>query len=710
MTYTPKDLSRRLDEMRSLLEATRDLAGEQDLAHLVNQFSRHAAGAVDAELARIWFTREAYEREWFHLPVAANYVLTKEQSEFLAEVLEGGASVYFSRRSAEAGHRALFDEAALSVRNAIFFPLKDHRGRTIGVLGALNKREGRFTTHDSQLLGQLIAYGGVTLANAAAHQQVLAILKRQGNLLEIGRALSSERDLRSLLKLAARVTTEVMDADRTSVFLIDEAKDELWSIVAEGMAENEIRMPRDVGVAGHVALSGEIANITDAYADPRFNPEIDRRSGYRTKNMLVMPLKGRDGRVLGVLQVLNKRDGPFTFDDEEQLRVIASYTSVAVANALMGRENDRLLHRQRVILEAAQAIGRIMPIAELLTIITKLTSEILDADRSTVFIYDRDAHELWSMVAEGEQEIRFSADKGIAGAVVAAKETLNIPEAYDDERFNKEIDRRTGYRTKSILSRPMFDKEGEVMGIFQVLNKKAPSGRLEDSLPFDSDDEKLLTMLGAQAAVSIENNLLYEQRRRMFDSFIETLSGAIDARDKITSNHVRNVTRYTLGVTREMGFPTEEMEVLRVAALLHDFGKIGIRDRILCKPGRFTPDEFEEMKTHASLTRELLDKIRFERPLRGVPAIAAGHHEKLDGSGYPESLVGEEIPFGARIIAVADIFDALTQKRHYKEPMNTERAFSILREEVERNHLDGRCVESFIAWFTREELEHKESA
>ena len=710
MTYSQKDLSRRLDEMRKLLEATRDLAGEQDLTHLVNQFSRHAAAAVEAELVRIWFTREAYKREWFHLPVAANYVLTTEQSAFLEKVLQDGASTYFSRRSTDAESRDLFDEATLNVRNAIFFPLKDHRGRTIGVLGALNKREGRFTTHDSQLLGQLIAYGGVTLANAAAHQQALAILKRQGNLLDVGRALSSERDLRSLLKLAARVTTEVMDADRTSVFLIDEAKGELWSIVAQGMEENEIRMSSSVGIAGYVADTGEIANITDAYADPRFNQEIDRRTGYRTRNMLVMPLKGRDGRVLGVLQVLNKRDGPFTFDDEEQLRVIASYTSVAVSNALMGRENERLLHRQRVILEAAQAIGRIMPISELLSIITKLTSEIIGADRSTVFIYDRDAHELWSMVAEGEKEIRFSADKGIAGAVVATGETLNIPEVYDDERFNKDIDRQTGYRTKSILSMPLFDKEGEAMGVFQVLNKLSVSGRLDDSLPFDSDDEKLLTMLGAQAAVSIENNLLYKQRHEMFDSFIETLSGAIDARDKITSNHIRNVTRYTLGIAREMGLAANLREILRVAALLHDFGKIGIRDRILCKPGRFTPDEFEEMKTHAVLTRELLDKIKFERQLRDVPAIAAGHHEKLDGSGYPESLIGEEVPIGARIIAVADIFDALTQKRHYKEPMNTERAFSILREEVERNHLDGRCVESFISWFTRVELERMESA
>ncbi|HDR06365.1 MAG TPA: HD domain-containing protein, partial [Candidatus Coatesbacteria bacterium] len=121
----------------------------------------------------------------------------------------------------------------------------------------------------------------------------------------------------------------------------------------------------------------------------------------------------------------------------------------------------------------------------------------------------------------------------------------------------------------------------------------------------------------------------------------------------------------------------------------------------------FTTEDFAEMKCHAAITRELLDKIAFERRLREVPAIAAGHHEKLDGSGYPEGLAGEDIPLGARIIAVADVFDALTQKRHYKGPMEIEEAVAILREEVEQNHLDGRCVESLIAWLARGEKRRK---
>lgn len=705
MARSDDKLRLRLDETRRLLEAARDLTGKLDLKELLVQFSRHAAAAVDAESAEIYFTPAAYDGLWGAAGVGRQLVLDGDRLAYLSPVLEEGEALTFYRSSAEVGERELFDEAGFQPRNALCLPLTGGLGRVFGVLAVFNKRKGRFTKHDAALSARLVEYGAVSLETSARHRQNEALIRNQRRLLEVGRALYGERDLRSLLKLAARVTSEVMDAERTTVFLLDDQSDELWSIVAEGMAEKTIRLPAAAGIAGYVASSGELVNIPDAYADPRFNPEVDRETGYRTRNMLVMPMRSRQGRVLGVIQVLNKRRGLFNFDDEEQLRVMTGLIGVAVANALMSRENEKLLHRQSVLLEAGQAIGRIMPIGELLTILAKLATDILEADRSTVFVLDADTNELWSMVAEGATEIRFPADKGIAGAVVGEDRPLNIPDAYDDSRFNRAIDRRTGYRTKSILALPLHDKSGRGMGVFQVLNKRPPGGRLEDSEPFTADDEQLLGILAAQAAVSIENNLLYEQRREMFLSFTETLSRAVDAKDKITGDHILNVTRYTVIIGREMGLDDGELEALRVAALLHDVGKIGVRDRILCKAGRFTPEEYEEMKSHVVISKQLLRRIRFERGLRDVPDVAGAHHEKLDGSGYPDGLRGEEIPAGARMMMVADIFDALTQRRHYKEPLPPEEAFSILRREVEAGKLDGRCVEALFAVWIRGELE-----
>jgi len=704
-----ESLSRRLDEMRRLLEAARDLAGELDPTHLLGQFSRHAAAAVGATEARVWLNPVLQQHQKGSL-IPSGVLVKAEHLAYLQPVLAKGELLYFSRSASTPDLRNLFDEVDLTVKNGLLLPIPGELNRIIGVLAVFNKREGRFVKRDAEVLGQLIRYGGITLENALVYRRQQSKLQLQERILEIGRDLfrrlrSDTVNLPSLIKLTAHNTSELLKADRTTVFLIDEVNEELWSVVAEGLpgggtVDNEIRIPVNSGLAGHTATTGETVNIADAYNDSRFNKDVDRRTGYKTKSVLVFPLRDHEGKVMGVVQVLNKEDGTFfTFEDEELLRVVSGYVSVALSNASMLVRNRRLVHRQQVILEAGQSIARMMPIGELITLLASLTSELLEADRSTVFICDKDTGELWSLVAEGTVEIRFPADKGIAGAVAQSGKPLNIPEAYDDERFNQNIDKQTGYRTKSILALPMFDKQGELMGVFQVLNKKSPTGRLEDSLPFNDEDETLLRMLAAQAAVSFENNHLYEQRREMFESLIETLAGAIDARDKITSNHTRNVTRYATALGREMGLDDNELEVLRVSAILHDIGKIGTPDKILCKPGRFTPDEFEVMKEHVTMTRDILSNIKFERLLRGVPDIAAGHHEKLDGSGYPRGLASKEIPLGARILAVADIFDALTQKRHYKDPMPIEKAFHILREEVEAGHLDGRCVEQLISWW-----------
>lgn len=148
-----------------------------------------------------------------------------------------------------------------------------------------------------------------------------------------------------LLDFLAREAVEEMDADRSSIFLLDEARRELWSRVALGVGHHVIRFPADRGIAGHVATTGEILNVTDPYADPRFNPDVDRQTGYRTRSILCGPLRARDGRVVGVLQLLNKRgDGPFVDADARHFERVAARCAVAIVNALT---YDRLRGAER---------------------------------------------------------------------------------------------------------------------------------------------------------------------------------------------------------------------------------------------------------------------------------------------------------------------------------------------------------------------------
>jgi HD-GYP domain-containing protein (c-di-GMP phosphodiesterase class II) len=322
----------------------------------------------------------------------------------------------------------------------------------------------------------------------------------------------------------------------------------------------------------------------------------------------------------------------------------------------------------------------------LLRDMAQATTQLLEADRATIFIVDRERSEIWSKVAlgTGVGEIRQAVGVGIAGTVAATGETINIADAYEDPRFNPEPDKRSGYRTRSLLSFPMTGLNGRVIGVFQVVNKKG-GGR------FTAEDEDTLSSLGASAAVAWENAQLVAQQKRLWESLIETLAVTIDARDQQTAGHSQRVTRYAEVIGRAMGLDGTELDKLRAAALLHDYGKIAVRDQFLRKPGALDDAEFAYMKAHAEKTGEFLAHLEFPHDMREVPVIAAQHHERMDGKGYPRGLPADRILLGARIVAAADVFDALTAPRYYKPAYSLEKTLELM-DTMAGEHLDPDVV------------------
>ncbi len=346
--------------------------------------------------------------------------------------------------------------------------------------------------------------------------------------------------------------------------------------------------------------------------------------------------------------------------------------------------------RYRAVYDVMRALGGTLDLDELLDLIITRITEVMDADRSSLFLIDWEKKELWSKVAQGVRfmEIRFPMDLGLAGAVATSGEVLNIPDAYDDIRFNQDFDRKTGYRTRSVLCVPMTNKEGERIGVIQVLNKKSEN-------PFDEEDQELLCALANQAAVAVENSQLYEDQKKSFISFVETLSTAMDARDPITAGHSSRVTLYSLAIAEELEYTEKQLAVLNAAALLHDIGKIGVPEVVLFKDGRLTDEEYKVIQTHALHSLNILDKIHFVREQKEIPMMSATHHERLDGSGYPLGLRGDDIPEAGRVIAVGDIFDAITSRRHYRDRMEFLKVLKILDEESEGSHIQPEFVNAF---------------
>jgi adenylate cyclase len=336
-------------------------------------------------------------------------------------------------------------------------------------------------------------------------QQLEAALRRQAILREVLEALASEPDLDALLRLVVGHITRAIDADRSSLFLLDAARGQLWSRVAEGSGMKEIRLPLGAGIAGHVGATGETINLPDAYEDARFDPSFDRQSGYRTRSMLCMPLIGRDGSRVGVIQVLNRRDGVFTAEDESLLAALGTQVAIALRNASLLEAQRRETERRALLLDVMRSLSGHLELDALLEAIMARTTEAMRADRSTLFLVDYRTRELWSKVAQGVErhEIRFPMHLGIAGHVATSGETENIADAYEDARFNKTVDKQTGYRTRSILCMPLRKADGTIVGVMQCLNKVDG--------PFTAEDEDLLGALCSQAAIALDNARLFEE-------------------------------------------------------------------------------------------------------------------------------------------------------------------------------------------------------
>jgi HD-GYP domain-containing protein (c-di-GMP phosphodiesterase class II) len=336
-----------------------------------------------------------------------------------------------------------------------------------------------------------------------------------------------------------------------------------------------------------------------------------------------------------------------------------------------------------------KAMARERKLDALLEVITRETQAMLNCDRCSVFVLDNSTGELWTQIAQGlvGQRVISIPLNGTSFVSECARsaQIINIADAYCDARFDPDIDRQTGYRTQSVLCVPMLNRNGDVIGVFQALNKA--------NTFFTTEDEDWLEGLTAVAANLIEQAQAYAEIERFVDKTLETLAQTIDKRDPLTAGHSMRVTKYSLLLGGVLRIPEEQVDVLRYSAMMHDYGKIGVPEAILWKPGRLTAEEYSCVQKHARITYDLLSNLPFTNRLSTVPFVASCHHEKLDGSGYYRGLKGDDIPFLARVIAVADVFDALTSVRHYRNRMPMPQVTEIMMS-GRNNHFQPECVDA----------------
>jgi hypothetical protein len=344
-------------------------------------------------------------------------------------------------------------------------------------------------------------------------------------------------------------------------------------------------------------------------------------------------------------------------------------------------------HRLQILLALSADLAKERDLRSVLVKMTGATRELLLADRCGIFLHDVKRQELWTIVADGVKEIRMPDSRGIAGHVLRTEESLNIPDAYADPRFNRETDAITGYRTRAILAIPLIDMHGTAIGVFQVINKV-------DGEAFSNDDCDLLRHIAVYAASAIESAQLYDKLRRAHEDVVYKLSHATKFKDPETSNHIIRVGLYCEVIGRNLGWTQEDVDIIKLAAPMHDIGKVGVPDVILQKPAPLDDEEWTIMKRHTTYGYEIL-KGGESRLMEVAAVLALEHHEKWVGGGYPEGKKGEAISIHGRMTALADVFDALTSKRHYKDAWPRDRVLSLLREERGR-HFDPALDDIFL--------------
>jgi len=318
---------------------------------------------------------------------------------------------------------------------------------------------------------------------------------------------------------------------------------------------------------------------------------------------------------------------------------------------------------------------------------TKLT----DTEAGSLLLIDRNTGELFFEVALGDKgkklkQIRLKKGEGIAGWVAEKGEPVIIHDVQSDPRFFRDADTKSKFVTRDMICVPVKTKD-KIIGVLQTINKRSGS--------FNNEDMEILSALANQVAVAIENANLYEELRDTFHGTAQALAETIEKRDPYTGGHTKRVMNYSLAIGRMMRLSGSEAENLKLSAILHDIGKIGVRDSVLLKEGRLDSAELEAMNMHPKYGSEILGHVK---QLKDVIPGMRGHHEKYDGTGYPDGLKADKIPLTARIIAVADTFDAMTTDRPYRKALTAEAAFEELKKFAGRQ-FDPSVVEAFFtAW------------
>ena len=449
------------------------------------------------------------------------------------------------------------------------------------------------------------------------------------------------------------------------------------------------QLSTEEGIAGWVFKTGKTYLSSDVARDTKWSSKISAEMRFPTRNILASPLT-TSGGVIGVVEIINKAIGrPFGKEDKEMLDTLAGQLALDVAYTVLLSGSRLEAQRRTTQMELAMVLNSTLNQREVRQRAIEAVTSLLGAEVGSLLLVDERTKDLYFEVALGEKELqvkqmRLKMGEGIAGWVAANDQPALINDVQNDPRYFRRAQTITDFITRNMVCVPVRSRGG-VIGVLQAVNKK-------DGGLFTEDDLEVCWTLANQVAVALENAHLYAELKETFLNTAEALAAAVEKKDPYTGGHIKRVVEYSAAIARHMSLSLNDVEALRLAAVLHDIGKIGIRDSVLLKEGGLNHEEICHMREHPLVGEDILDHIE---QMKDVRKILRAHHEKWDGSGYPDGLKGGSIPVHARIIAIADTFDAITTDRPYRKAADWKSA----AEEIKRcsgTFYDPEIVDAFL--------------
>jgi len=698
---------------------------------LINEIGEKAASILDMDRLMQEVTRSIQES--FNYYNVSLFLLDEERGEVVLQAVAGGFEHLISgeyRQSldkgivgfvARTGNSWLTNNVSkdpyyikgapgeVLTKSELCVPIK-LGDRVIGALDVQSVRLNDFDQEDLVAMEAVADRLAIGIHNARLY-------KEMAGLYDVGLVVSSTLELDKTLRAIYEQLNRLMSFDTFYVALYDEARGELRFeiFVEEGEWLPKFAKKLDGGgLTAWIIRSRKPLFIGDLEEERESLPTVPGLMGKPgVRSWMGLPLIAKDN-VVGVISVQSFRPHAFAEADKRLLSAFANQAAIAIENARLYEETRCRLQELDMLYRASMGIIGTLELDETLQLIMdSAVKAVPHAQKGSLHLLDEDGKRLVMRAGCGfSREVMeaatFEVGEGYTGWAFAHNQPVIIDNVKTDPR-TKPIDLPEVEEEKSAICVPLVVK-GKAIGTITLDNIISYGA-------FNEDDLRLLSAFAAQAAIAIENARLYEaaqqelaerrraeeelrqsylKLRRALEGTIRTLVSAIEMRDPHTAGHQQGVARLACAIAQEMGLSQEQIEGIRMAALIHDVGKISVPAEILNKPGSLSDLEYGLIQTHPQVGHAILNEaMEFPWP---VAQIVLQHHERMDGSGYPQGLSGEEIILEARILAVADVVEAMASHRPYRPPHGLDKAL----EEISQNRgilYDPEVVDACLRLF-----------